>query len=43
VLSYDDVDVPDGRIEDRLRDEQDEHFFAARDGDARPGRAHSTP
>ena len=27
VLTYDDVAVPDGRLSDRLRDEQTRHFF----------------
>jgi predicted homoserine dehydrogenase-like protein len=29
VLTYDDVDIPDGRLVDRLRAEQDIHFFGS--------------
>jgi predicted homoserine dehydrogenase-like protein len=32
VLTYDDVTLPPGRLVDRLRAEQDRHFFGARDG-----------
>jgi predicted homoserine dehydrogenase-like protein len=28
VLTYDDVEIPDGRLQDKLRAEQDEHFFS---------------
>jgi predicted homoserine dehydrogenase-like protein len=34
VLTYDDVEVPDGRLADRLRDEQTRHFFGDRSGAA---------
>ena len=32
VISYDDVTLPEGRLIDRLRDEQERHFGAAGDG-----------
>ncbi|MES2970567.1 MAG: Gfo/Idh/MocA family oxidoreductase [Pseudomonadota bacterium] len=32
ALTYDDVTLPPGRLVDRLRDEQDRHFFGGRDG-----------
>jgi predicted homoserine dehydrogenase-like protein len=34
VLTYDDVEVPEGRLADRLRDEQTRHFFGDRSGAA---------
>jgi predicted homoserine dehydrogenase-like protein len=35
VLTYEDVEVPDGRLCDRLREEQDRHFFGAPSSPAR--------
>jgi predicted homoserine dehydrogenase-like protein len=34
VLTYDDVEIPPGRVADRLRQEQDEHFGFARNREA---------
>jgi predicted homoserine dehydrogenase-like protein len=42
VLTYQDVDVPVGRLSDKLREEQTAHFFPATEAAVRPGTAQPT-